>query len=303
VTIAAGIVVSRLLHYLAVSVVFGAGFFPLYAIELPLLAAYGVLAWLPRFLLCAALLAVVSGVFWLIFAAAEMSGSLAGAFDSTTLSMIARETNFGRIWTARFVLAVVLTALLFLKPTPPRIYGVVFGSAILLVSLAGMGRAGGGTGVPAAVHVVTDALHLLASSIWIGALVAFVTMLMISRRTRLERDAITVRKALDRFSEIGGVMVAVLVITGLNNPNVGTSFGTPYGQLLLMKFAFFGAMLLLAAANRFWLTPKLASALSSNRRSEGPIRALFASILAETAIALLVFATVAWLATFSPQAL
>jgi putative copper resistance protein D len=75
------------------------------------------------------------------------------------------------------------------------------------------------------------------------------------------------------------------------------SFGTQYGQGLLAKLFLFGLMLLLAAVNRFWLTPKLESALDSGSSSERPIRALYASIVAEAAIGVLVLAIVAWLGT------
>ena len=300
-TIAAGLIVSRLLHYLAVSVIFGAALFPLYATGHPALAAYRMLAWLPRLLLYAALLALASGILWLIFAAAGMRGSLAGAFDPVTLPMIVSQTNFGRLWAARLALAAGLAALLFLKPNRSRIYGVLFGSAILLVSLAGTGHTGADESDAAAIHVLADALHLLAAAMWIGALVVFVTMLVISRRTRLEGDATILHEALVRFSEIGGSMVVVLVFSGLMNPNVLASVGTRYGQVLLVKLILFGAMLPFAAANRFWLTPKLASALDAKSGSEGPIRALRASILAEMAIAVLVMAAVAWLGTLSPS--
>src|SRR6185295_9086889 len=132
------------------------------------------LVWLPQVLLGAAILAVASGVSWLIFVAAASHGSLPGSFEWASLSAIATETHFGRVWTFRLPLAVVLTALLFLEPDRFRIHTVLLGSALLLVSLAITGRADNDTSNAAAVHVFVDALHLLASAIWIGALIAFV---------------------------------------------------------------------------------------------------------------------------------
>ena len=39
---------------------------------------------------------------------------------------------------------------------------------------------------------------------------------------------------------------------------------TEYGRLLMFKIVLFAAMLLLAAANRFWLTPRLAPLLHTD---------------------------------------
>jgi len=144
-------------------------------------------------------------------------------------------------------------------------------------------------------------MHLIAASIWMGALFAFVLVLMDARRTRAESNAAMACRALDRFSEVGSIVVVVLVFTGLANPNVATSFSTPYGQILLTKLALFAAMLGLAGANRFWLTPWLASELVAKSGRETSLRALHVSILTETVLAVLVFATVAALGVLSPR--
>jgi putative copper resistance protein D len=59
-------------------------------------------------------------------------------------------------------------------------------------------------------------------------------------------------------------------------------------------------MLLLAAANRFRLTPRLAARLDSTDGLESVVAALRLSLLSETALAILVLAAVAWLGTLSP---
>jgi len=78
------------------------------------------------------------------------------------------------------------------------------------------------------------------------------------------------------------------------------SLKTIYTQVLLVKLAMFVAMLSLAAANRFRLTPKLAAALNSTSELRAAVGALRTSLLAETALAILVLAAVAWLGTLSP---
>jgi putative copper resistance protein D len=61
---------------------------------------------------------------------------------------------------------------------------------------------------------------------------------------------------------MGYAAVATLVASGLINSwflvgSVSSLLTTLYGQILLAKVAFFAAMLALAAANRFWLVPRM----------------------------------------------
>jgi putative copper resistance protein D len=58
--------------------------------------------------------------------------------------------------------------------------------------------------------------------------------------------------------------VATLVVSGLVNSwflvgSLSSLLTTLYGQILLCKLALFAAMLALAAANRFWLVPRIMS--------------------------------------------
>jgi putative copper resistance protein D len=95
-------------------------------------------------------------------------------------------------------------------------------------------------------------------------------------------------------------VVAVLLLTGILNPGFLASIGTIYGQVLWAKLALFSAMLLLAAANRFWLTARLGVALESGTQAQSATSTLKASILAETALAALVLLAVGWLGTLAP---
>ena len=61
---------------------------------------------------------------------------------------------------------------------------------------------------------------------------------------------------------MGYVAVASLIASGLVNcfflvGSVSSLPTTPYGQILLGKIALFAAMLALAAANRFWIVPRM----------------------------------------------
>ena len=102
------------------------------------------------------------------------------------------------------------------------------------------------------------------------------------------------------------LIVGVIVLTGLVNlwftvglPNAGALFSSAYGQLLLVKLALFGLMLLLATLNRFRHTPSLARGLEADNTGAAA-RALRISIAFEALCGIAVLAAVAWLGTLSP---
>ncbi len=112
-----------------------------------------------------------------------------------------------------------------------------------------------------AVHVASDAAHLLAAGAWIGGLVPLGSILLGYSMGDSE-PSVDVDRILLRFSSMGYVAVATLIASGLINSwllvgSVSNLLTTLYGQILLVKLGLFGAMLALAAANRFWLVPRM----------------------------------------------
>ncbi len=115
--------------------------------------------------------------------------------------------------------------------------------------------------------------------------------------------------ALARFSGLGSLIVAAIVVSGLVNSwfLVGPTrleglWMTFYGRLLLVKLALFAGMLGLAAVNRFRLTPALGGALGHSVDPAGAIKALRASVGLELTAGITVLAAVAWLGTLAPPA-
>jgi len=86
---------------------------------------------LRRILLAAAIIALLSGLSWLSFTSASMSGSLSGAGDMGIIETVMEETEFGRVWVWRLGLATlsVLSAVAGASPRGAR---------------AGANRGGGG---------------------------------------------------------------------------------------------------------------------------------------------------------------
>ncbi len=301
--IAAGLIASRFLHYLALSVLFGGAVFPLYGFVHWRPGKQPVPPWLLGLMRASALLALLSGIAWFAFTTAGMSGSMEGVADPSVLSIVILNTDFGRVWAVRLGLAAALILpLASRRIAAPRYYAVLVGSLLLLGSIAFTGHAGADDTRAGLPHRLLDMFHLAAAGIWIGALVILARMVTVALR-ELRRDDLTLlHHALKQFSGIGTAVVATLILTGVFNPGFLAGFSTLYGQVLLTKLVLFGAMLLLAAANRFWLTPRLASALQSYGDLEVPMRMLWASVFVETALAGFVLLAVGWLGTLSPTA-
>lgn len=254
-----GLVVSRLLQYAATTTLFGIALFPLYAYDEPAALA----RWRRLLLWTSTALAIVSGISWFLFSAANMSGNLADMADADMLTMVAGHTGFGVVWTWRLLLALLILVVLF-APVPANSTGHQFTlalfSALLLLSLAGVGHTQVEEGWENAIHVAADGAHLLAAGAWLGGLVPLAFIVV--RHLEAKHDSSSLDEVLVRFSGMGYLAVATLVGTGLVNSwflvgSLSNLLATGYGQLLLVKLALFLGMLALAVANRFWVIPAL----------------------------------------------
>jgi putative copper resistance protein D len=292
----AGLIGSRFVHFAAVLSLFGAALFPLYAFDSAGDDA-GLRSKLRLILFGAVLLALVSGAGWFVATAGAMAGDAALAYDPDTLNALLHATEFGQLWLVRLVLLLVTFVLLAFWPRARWLFGAV--TALVLLSLAGTGHARAAPGAAGLIHIFSDAAHLLAAGTWLGGL--WPLGLVIAASLRETRDTAAIAELLRRFSGVGTIAVAILVASGL----VQTWFlvGTPtalissdYGRLLCLKVALFLVMALLAAANRFWLTPKL----SRDPTSKEWLVRLRYHVLGEQALGLCVIGLVAILGTLQP---
>ena len=296
--VAAGLIASRFVHYLALSVLFGGALFPFYGMA-SRAGGPRIPSWLALLLRLAAWLTFLSALSWLLFTAANMSGNVSGMTDPGVLSLVLLDTGFGRVWAVRLVLAAGLALLVLGRGEigRRRHYALLAGALLLLTSIALTGHAGSDAGRFGFLHRAADAIHLIAASAWIGALIVFCRMMVAVLHSE---SAPNFHYALAQFSGTGTAAVVALVATGLINPGFLASLATPYGLVLLAKLGMFVCMLALAAANRFWLTPRLALALKSGIGLGAATGLLRASVLLETVLALLVVLAVAWLGTLAP---
>jgi copper resistance protein D len=276
------------------------------------------LRWPKQILLIAAIAGLAGVMAWVMAQTALISDHAADALDPFALSSILTETRFGRICLLRLVLLGTSIVILWCLPRGTRLWlmEATLGG-VVLASFAWTGHGAADEGFAGIVHQGSDILHLLSAGVWIGALVPLCILLLHGFRSQTQADARATYLGLESFSGIGPATVSVLLLSGLVNSwfMIGVShwrelFTTGYGLSVVAKVALFCLMVMFAAVNRFWLTPRLAFAIgppSTSQRFDpislaSAVRALRNSVLAETGLAMLVLAAVAYLGTLEPPA-
>ena len=247
-------------------------------------------------LLCLAFVGLGLSAFAIVAMTAAMAGVALLDVDRGSIASMVTDTPMGMAWSVR------MGALAFMASLATTRRPAVFASlaAIALGSLAWTGHGAAGEGKTGTFQLIGDLVHLLAAAAWLGALVGLGAMLF-----RGSEPAAT-HRALDRFASIGTIIVVAVIGSGLVNgfyvvgwSKLGSLPSTLYGQLLLLKLALFGAMLVLAAINRFRLTPALRAALD-NDRTYPARRGLHSSLTLELSLAAAILGLVAWLGTLEP---
>jgi copper resistance protein D len=312
----------RALHYAALMLLFGSSAFVL-AVARPgyrnatgaaLRQQHELDRWLLRVQGWSLAIVFISGLLWLWVEASTMSGLPLDAVDRESLATVLEDTLFGRVWTMRFGVAIILSVVL---PLARRTAddtswlsleawsGLL--SASLLASVAWAGHAAADQGDARIIHLTADAVHLLAAGFWLGSLPALAFVLARAGSATAPGVLPAAARITRRFSTLGLVSIGALVLTGVVNSwfLVGTLprlFGTQYGRLLLLKLAALALMLTLAIVNRVYWAPKLVHAASAARGENAavPLRWLRRDTIAETILGLAIVSIVGALGITSP---
>lgn len=289
---------SRFAIYLDVLPLFGLNAFALYGLTpRDRLAPTGRAV---RWWLAALALAGLPLTAWAFLAlVAAMAGTSIGMVDRDLIGQIATGTAVGIAFQVRIAALLVCTLATLL---PARRAGFVVGTLAAGVAVATLAWTGHGAmddGAAGWVHLAADIAHLLAAGTWAGALLGFLLLVLPGWHSEAPRQQAAY--ALRSFARIGTATVAVLVASGaasgwflLIRSGGGMLPLDTYRVLLLAKLTAFVAMLLLAALNRFCLTPRLAT-------GAGTQAAIRISLLAETGLAIVILLLVAWLGLISPS--
>lgn len=252
-----------------------------------------------RAALASAWLAILALAIWLPVEAGSMGDENIGeAIADGTLGTVLTETRFGHFWAARMLLFIGIAGILFWNGRLARVLAALLAGAALALSAAS-GHAGANAGWPGAAQLAGDMCHLAAAGAWIGGLVPFAWIMTRHVRAGGTASLAEAYDAAHRFSVLGIVCVATILVTGSINSwflvgGVPALIGTDYGRLLSLKISLFAVVVGIAAINRLRLTPLVAKgaveALAALRRNAG----------IEAAIGLAIVSIVGLLGTLPP---
>ena len=288
-------------------ILFGSSLFFLYALPPTGAGSAAALRWPRPLLIASAATVLVACLLGFLAQTVVLAGSVQDALQPDALSAAATGMSFGKSSIVRAAAAgLFLIIFAVIKPGRPAWSLAAVAGGVICASFAWMGHGAATPGLAGLLHAASDILHTLAAGLWIGALVVFLILLLTDGRQPAEARH-SLHAALHGFSGIGSGLVAVLVATGLINSwfvvglaGLPSLLSTPYGQLLSVKLVIFLAMLGLAAANRFHLTPRLGRALPAAAATLPAIAALRRSLVLETGLSIIVVGLVAWFGTLAP---
>ena len=229
------------------------------------------------------LLLALDSLAWIALTGVKAAGFGLGKLFTWSLSREVLDTDFGRIWVLRSLLALALSLVAVVamrRRAVPDVVLLFLGSAIAVTpALSGHARIEGTLGI------LSDAVHVLAAGIWAGGL-AFLALLLVEAGGDRWSLAST---AVPRFSTIAVVSVGALIGAGLLSGylevrSVDGIWDTTYGRLLLAKVALLLPLLALGAFNNRVSVPRLRAGAAE----PGGRRAFARAVTAELVILLVV---------------
>lgn len=152
--------------------------------------------------------------------------------------------------------------------------------------------------------VGSDFLHMVAASVWIGALLQL-TLALIWLRQEMPKDAKSQIQigCFPRFAAIAATSVTVLLATGLANAVTQISdwsslVDTAYGRALLVKLGIMGALLLVAGVNALYLRPRIEDASFEGDPADALRRRMSIAVRAELLLGVAVLCAAAILVLY-----
>ena len=246
--------------------------------------------------LCAALLSLL-----------VQGGKLQHAFPSTELLWrYLTMTQSGKIWLMRQLFGVVLLFVMWSLPKKNATGKVIRLVAVLtlpLVAARSLTSHAAAVRDDTAVAVIADAIHLIATALWAGGLVALWRIFYFDRQNHL--SASLTAQAVQRFSRLALVSVFLLLATGayqswIHVGSLNILLNTQYGNVLALKLALFLAMLAFGTLNFLSTKPQLSRLANTNDDGHQVSRRAFKRIGAENLLGLSILSVTGLLTVLPP---
>jgi copper resistance protein D len=258
------------------------------------------------------LAAFISWFAWSWILAATMCGDgLGQSLQNGDWITVLTRTQFGHLCLFRVIIGLVLGIILWVAARTPgrqRLFQATLAglSVIELISLAWVGHAAATPGPFGVVHLLGDALHLLASAFWPGTLVPLAAFLLRLLKSSPTETIALAAPVVRRFSGSSLIAVAVMASTGLLNSifTIGSFqalLTSTYGQMLVAKLILFFVMIGFGAMNLFLLKPRIVVDLSTVQLGgKQPLGSLLRNVLWEIALGTVVVLIVGLLGITPP---
>ena len=166
------------------------------------------------------LVALMSWFAWSWLVASTMTGDdLIECLQSGDWLTVLTGTQFGHIWLFRVIVSLVFGIILWMVARKSRrrsfLQTTLAGlSVVELVSLAWAGHGAASPGPFGIVHLLGDALHLLTSAFWPGALAPLAAFLFLLLKSSQVEAIVLAAPVVRRFSASSLIAVAVMALPG-----------------------------------------------------------------------------------------
>jgi copper transport protein len=219
-------------------------------------------------------------------------------------SRVVIDTRIGAIMLIRLGLALIYVWMLKSRPAGWKFWAG-FGSGLALLLSVSL-TAHAATQAHPLIPVLSDWIHMIGMCFWLGGLAYLITGLRGFRRFKLVDQTRLTSLCVERFSTMALVSVGAIGVTGLYAAylRVGTFSAlitSIYGNALLLKQVFVGLLLLLAAINLLFISPRLKKARLQGASEIDLVGRFGKMVMAEVVLACLLLASVSLL-TYLPPA-
>ena len=200
------------------------------------------------------------------------SGQLAQAFSPSIVLGLLSGGQFGTYWIMRqivILLAILVTTYALFAKRQTKVFAEIFSwinlllGLALLIALTLSGHAAAVSGNVGVLAVLSDWLHLLAASLWIGGILYIATTyLPILMRISFQERISSLLSVLPRYSLLAIAGIILVSVTGpfdatTHIASTAQLFATTYGRVLIVKALLVGGLLITSIYHIGILRPKL----------------------------------------------
>ncbi len=212
-------------------------------------------------IMVAVALAAIATLILLPVEAANLGDGWADVVNPSILKSLLIETNIGPICGLQALAVAALIATL-LRKSKSQFFRTVISAGLLLGVHALEGHSVMRDGLAGYALQLSYLVHVLSAGAWLGALLALVLILWQSRNEPLKTEPMF---ALRRFSRLGQIIVALILLTGIANTSLisgqwPTQWSQPYQFLFSLKLLLVATMIGIAIFNHYVLLPQMKSA-------------------------------------------